>query len=68
MSQLEIRDNGKTLHIEKNLALWVWDFEEGDDPSDKNTFVVDTVNSPHVRFDDIPKIIEWLQSLEKYRL
>lgn len=68
MSELKVRNEGTTLHISKGCAFWVWEFEEGDRPEEKNTFVVDTAGTPHISFDDIPKIIEWLQSLEKYRL
>lgn len=64
---MEIKDNGKILVASQGCAFWVWDWEPGDSPENKNTFVVDSVMAKHIHFDDIPKFIEWLKSLEGFR-
>lgn len=67
MSGPEIKDNGKTIRFSSKLAFWVYDYnsEEGDSLEDKNTFKVDSVNMPSIKFDDIPILIEWLSSLKE---
>jgi hypothetical protein len=65
---MEVIDEGKTLRVDSGLAFWVWEFEAGDSEDKKNTFVVDTVGqSKYISFDEIPKMISWLQGLEKFR-
>ena len=67
MKEMKIEEDGKTLNVSQGLSFWVWDWTHEDKPENKNTFVVDSVNTPHIHFDQIPMLIEWLKGLEKFR-